>query len=172
MLLKLPCARFSPVPRAAASPIMKASAPFLALFLSAVLAGPLSVATGGGGGGGPLLPCGSSGGADPGGDSHEVIDVFDFAKGVCEQRGESFPAGAPLPTSCASAECQRAVQLAADSCEAAFAKGGFLKTAFGPVLHAAAVVCAAAPRAANGQVRSQRASLLCVPLLHCLSLGG
>jgi hypothetical protein len=84
-----------------------------------------------------------------------VLDVFEFVKGVCGQRGESLPAGALLPTSCASTECQRAVQLAADSCAPAFAKDGFLKTAFGPVLDAAAAVCAAAPHAANGQVRSQ-----------------
>ena len=133
---------------------MNACAPLLALLLSAALAGPLSSVATGGGGGGPLLRCGSSGGADPGGDSREVIDVFDFVKGVCEQRGESCPEGALLPTSCASAECQRAVQLAADSCAPAFAKDGFLNTAFGRFLDAAAAMCAAAPHAANGQVRS------------------
>jgi hypothetical protein len=85
--------------------------------------------------------------------------VFDFVKGVCKQRGESLPAGAVLPTSCASAECQRAVQLATHSCGPAFTKDGFLKSAFGPILSAAAAVCAAAPHPADGQVRHELLTL-------------
>ena len=103
--------------------------------------------------GGPLLPCGTSG--DFVQDQRQLIDVFEFVKGVCAQRGESCPAGAPLPASCGSAECQRAVQLAEDSCGPAFAKDGFLKDAFKPILDAAVAVCASAPSAGEDvQVRS------------------
>jgi hypothetical protein len=113
------------------------------------------------GDGGPLLPCGSSG--DFGKDQTEVTAVFVFVKGVCEQRAESCPAGAPLPTSCTSTECQRAVRLATDSCAAAFAKEGWLKNAWAPVLNAAVAVCAAAPHPVQGQVRGSLP--LSLPLL-------
>ena len=107
---------------------------------------------------GPLLPCGSSG--DFVKDQAEITTVFGFVKGVCGQRGESCPTGAPLPTSCASAECQRAVQLAVDSCAVAFASG-FFKSAWAPVLNAAAAVCAAAAayKAADEQVRREPESV-------------
>ena len=65
--------------------------------------------------GGSLLPCATSG--DFVTDQTQVTKVFQFVKGVCAQRGESCPSGAPLPTSCDTAECQRAVQLAKDSWE-------------------------------------------------------
>jgi hypothetical protein len=103
--------------------------------------------------GGPLLPCGTSG--DPIQDQIQVAHVFEFVRGVCEQRGESFPSGAPLPASCGSAECQRAVQLAEDSCGPAFAKDAFLKAAFKPILDAVVAVCASAPSPGeDAQVRS------------------
>ena len=101
-----------------------------------------SAATVSASGGGPLLPCGTTGNA--GGDSQQVLDAFNFVKAVCGQVGEAVPAGAPLPTSCATAECQRAVRLVADSCASAFRADGFLKTAFGATFDAAAAVCAAA----------------------------
>jgi hypothetical protein len=123
-----------------------------------VLALTLPARVGGEGGDGPLLPCGTSGGSDPGGDSRQVLDVFQVVKGVCAQRGEACPAGHILPTSCASAECQRAVQLAADSCSPAFAKDGFLKSAFGSYLDAVVAVCDAAPHSADNQVRAQESS--------------
>lgn len=110
-----------------------------------------------GGTGGPLLPCGTSGGSDPGDDSVEVVNVFKFVRGVCSQRGETCPTGQILPTSCASAECQRAVRLAANSCGPAFKRDGFLRTAFKPPLDAAVAVCAATPQSADAQVRSQEA---------------
>ena len=119
--------------------------------------------------GGPLLPCGTSG--DPIQDQRQVVDAFGFVRGVCEQRGESFLSGAPLPASCGSAECQRAVQLAEDSCGPAFAKDAFLKSAFKPMLDAVVAVCASAPSPGEDvQVRSEsggaprawlRARLLC-----------
>eukprot|EP01044_Picomonas_judraskeda_P011792 COSAG03_NODE_1639_length_3730_cov_8.308455_1_plen_230_part_00 len=102
-------------------------------------------------GGGVLLPCGST--ASPGEGSRQVLDVFKFVNGVCAQRGESCPPGSVLPASCASAECQRAVQLATDSCTPVFAKNAFLKTAFGKLLDAAAAVCAVALCPADSQVR-------------------
>ena len=77
---------------------------------------------------------------------------------MCAQRGESCPPGAPLPTSCASAECQRAVRLAADSCSPAFAKDDFLKSAFKPLLDAVVAVCATTPHSADAQVRSSARS--------------
>ena len=91
---------------------------------------------------GPLLPCGGTESA--GGDSQQVIVVFNFVKGVCSQVGEACPASSVLPTSCATTECQRAVQLAVDSCQLAFSKDGFLKTAFGGILDTAAALCATA----------------------------
>ena len=118
---------------------------------------PTAPAVGGGdGGGGPLLPCGTSGEFLQ--DQRQLIDVFEVVRGVCAQRGESCPPGAPLPASCASAECQRAVRLAADSCSPAFAKDGFLKSAFGSYLDAAVAVCAAAPHSADNQVRARERS--------------
>ena len=103
--------------------------------------------------GGPLLPCGATG--DFVLDQRQVADVFEFVKGVCEQLGESCSTGEPLPTSCESVECQRAVQLARDSCNLSFAKSGFLKDAFEPILDAAVAVCASrTPQVADGQVRS------------------
>ena len=102
--------------------------------------------------GGALLPCGTSG--DQIQDQRQILDVFEFVKGVCGQRGERFLSGAALPASCGSAECQRAVQLADDSCGPAFAKDAFLKTAFKPMLDAVVAVCASAPSPADAQVRS------------------
>lgn len=107
--------------------------------------------------GGPLLPCATSG--DFVTDQRQVLGVFEFVKGVCAQRGESCPSGAPLPTSCGTPECQRAVQLAGDSCRSGFAKDGFLKSAFGPVLDAATAVCAAAAQPVSNQVSSVPALL-------------
>ena len=130
----------------------------LALVLPAALQP--ATASGEGGGGGVLLPCGTSGGSDPGGDSRQVLDVFHFVQGVCEQRGETCPTGQFLPSSCASTECQRAVQLAVDSCDAVFSKDGFLKTAFGPFLDDVVAVCASAPHPEEGQVRSRESPYL------------
>jgi len=114
---------------------------------------------GGEGGGGPLLPCGTSGGKDASGDSRQVLDVFDVVKGVCEQAGESIDG--LVPSSCGSAECQRVVQLAQDSCSPAFATDGFLKVAFASLwtsfTHATAI-CAAAPHSADNQVRARESS--------------
>lgn len=124
-----------------------------------VLAHPV-VAVGGGAAGGSLLPCRSTG--DVVQDQREVADVFEFVKGVCGQRGETRPPGAPLPTSCDSAECQRAVHLAEDSCRSAFAEDGFLRSAFKPVLDAAVAVCASVPHPADSQVRCSASS----PALH------
>ena len=117
----------------------------------------LPAEVGGEGESGPLLPCGTSGGSDPGGDSRQVLDVFQVVKGVCAQRGEACPAGHILPISCGSAECQRAVRLAADSCSPTFAKDGFLKSAFGSYLDAAVAVCDAAPHSADAQVWAREA---------------
>ena len=108
-------------------------------------------------GGGVLLPCGST--AASGEDSRQVLDVFKFVKGVCAQRGESCPPASVLPTSCASAECQRAVQLATDSCTPVFDKNPFLKTAFGTLLDAAVAVCAVAAYPADSQVRPMQKPL-------------
>jgi hypothetical protein len=104
--------------------------------------------------GGLLLPCGNS---------SEVVNVFKMVNGVCEQRGEDCPADQPLPTSCASAECQRVVKLAADSCGPSLAQDGFLKTAYGPYLDAVVAVCAAAHEPADTQVSPL--TPLCA--LHC-----
>ena len=118
------------------------------------------------GAGGPLLPCGTSGGSDPGEDSTEAINVFKFVEGVCAQRGEAFTQGQILPTSCASAECKRAVRLAADSCDPAFELDGFLRTAFRPPLDAVVAVCATTPQSADAQVQSREA--LCPrSVLYC-----
>ncbi len=132
--------------------VMRAS---LALLLVLALNSSPPVAAASEGTGGPLLPCGTSGGSDPGDDSVEVVKVFKFVAGVCAQRGETCPAGQILPSSCASVECQRAVQLAADSCGQAFARDSFLRTAFGPSLDAAVALCATAPHPADSQVRSR-----------------
>jgi hypothetical protein len=113
---------------------------------------------GGEGGGGPLLPCGTSG--DIVQDQRQLIDVFEVVRGVCAQRGESFPPDVPLPASCVSAECQRVVQLAVDSCGPTFAHDGFLKSAFKPALDAAAAVCAAPRIQPTPQVRFRVA--LCI----------
>ena len=118
----------------------------LSLVLLALLGNPLSgvaIATTSG----PLLPCGTS--ADLFETQQQVANAFRFVKGVCKQRGESCPSNQPLPTSCSSAECQRAVKLVADSCSAAISKDGFLKSAFGPFLNGAVAMCAAAPGAAQ-----------------------
>ena len=115
--------------------------PLLLLQLAATTS-PAPATTASASGGGPLLPCGTTG--NVGGDSQQVIDAFNFVKAVCGQVGEAVPAGAPLSTSCATAECQRAVRLVADSCASAFRADGFLKTAFGATFDAAAAVCAAA----------------------------
>lgn len=134
-----------------------------------VLASP-AVAVGGGPGG-SLLPCRSTG--DLVQDQREVADVFEFVKGVCAQRGESCPTGTPLPTSCDSAECQRAVYLAEDSCRSAFAEDGFLRSAFKPVLDAAVAVCANVPHPADSQVRSREAPRLdpcCIIAEPCCSV--
>eukprot|EP01046_Picozoa_sp_COSAG06_P012913 COSAG06_NODE_771_length_12436_cov_39.378648_2_plen_136_part_00 len=87
---------------------------------------------GGRGGGGPLLPCGTTG--DLAQDQTELVAVFDHVKDVCTQHGDICPPGAPLPTSCGSAECQHVVQLAGDSCAAAFAQDHFLNQAWGGVV--------------------------------------
>ena len=100
---------------------------------------------GGGGGGrgsGPLLPCGTTG--DLAQDQTELVAVFDHVKDVCTQHGDICPPGAPLPTSCGSAECQQVVQLAGDSCATAFAQDHFLNQAWGASLNAVATVCATA----------------------------
>ena len=117
-------------------------------------------------GSGVMLPCGTSGGSDPGEDSRQVIDLFQFVKGVCTQRGEACPADQLLPTSCASVECQRAVQLAVDSCGPSFAQDGFLKSAFKPILDAAVTACTAAPHWNDAEVRSRAAFTPCLTL-HC-----
>jgi hypothetical protein len=123
--------------------------PLLLLQLAATTS-PAPAVTVSASGGGPLLPCGTTGNA--GDDSQQVIVAFNFVKAVCGQVGEAVPAGAPLPTSCATAECQRAVRLVADSCHTTFSEDGFLKTAFGPTFDAVAAVCAAAhpPDATDG----------------------
>ena len=107
------------------------------------------------GGSGPLLPCGTSGGKDASTDSRQVLDVFDVVQGVCSQAGESIQG--LFPSSCGSAECQRVVHLALDSCSPTFATDGFLKIAFASLwtsFSAAASACAATPHPANEQVRS------------------
>jgi hypothetical protein len=111
------------------------------------------------GAGGPLLPCGTSGGKDASGDSRQVLNVFDAVKGVCEQAGESIDG--LVPSSCSSAECQRVVQLAQDSCSQTFATDGFLKIAFAGLWTSftqAAVICAATPHSADAQVRARESS--------------
>jgi hypothetical protein len=116
--------------------------PLLSLLLLQLAATTSPAATASASGGGPLLPCGTTG--NPGGDSQQVLDAFNFVKAVCGQVGEVVPVGVPLPTTCATAECQRAVRLVADSCDPAFRADGFLKTAFGAIFDVAAAVCAAA----------------------------
>ena len=70
------------------------------------------VAADSGGTGGPLLPCGTSGGSDPGDDSVEVVNVFKFVKGVCcSALSEAKPvrqascSRLPVPARSASARC-------------------------------------------------------------------
>ena len=94
-----------PILRAAGRRRLTSTLRIVARMALALLAGlGLLVATViGEGGGGPLLPCGTSG--DPIEDQIQVAHVFGFVNGVCAQRGESFLSGAPLPTSCDSAEC-------------------------------------------------------------------
>ena len=123
--------------------------PLLLLQLAATTS-PAPATTASASGGGPLLPCGTTG--NVGDDSQQVIVAFNFVKAVCGQVGEAVPAGAPLPTSCVTAECQRAVRLVADSCDTAFSEDGFLKTAFGTIFDVLAAVCAAAhpPDATDG----------------------
>jgi hypothetical protein len=135
--------------RSAAPSLLLLLPPLLLLQLAATTS-PAPAATVPASGGGPLLPCGTTG--NVGGDSQQVLDAFNFVKAVCGQVGEVVPAGAPLPTSCATAECQRAVRLVADSCDTAFRADSFLKTAFSPIFDAAAAMCAAAhpPDATDG----------------------
>ena len=129
-----------------ATTTMRSAAPSLLLPLLllqlAATTSPAPAITASASGCGPLLPCGTTGNA--GDDSQQVIVAFNFVKAVCGQVGEAVPTGAPLPTSCATAECQRAVRLVADSCAPAFRADSFLKIAFGPTFDAAAAVCAAA----------------------------
>ena len=111
----------------------------------------LPAAGGGEGGGGPLLPCGTT--KDASTDSEQVLNVFNVVKGVCEQAGESIQG--LVPSSCGSAECQRVVQLAQDSCSLTFATDGFLKLAFASLWTSfteAAVMCERA-HSADAQVR-------------------
>ena len=100
------------------------------------------------------------GGKDASGDSQQVLNVFNVVKGVCEQAGESIDG--LVPSSCGSAECQRVVQLAQDSCSPTFATDGFLKIAFAGLWTSftqAAVRCAAAaPHSADNQVRARERS--------------
>ena len=114
----------------------------LLLHLSTTTISPSPTATASVSGGGLLLPCGTT--ENAGVDSQQVIEAFNVVKAVCGQVGETIPASSLLPTSCATAECQRAVRLVADSCNPSFRKDGFLKTAFSPILDAAVAVCAAA----------------------------
>ena len=141
--------------------------PLLLLQLAATTS-PAPAATASASGGGPLLPCGTTG--NVGGDSQQVLDAFNFVKAVCGQVGEAVSAGAPLPTRCATPECQRAVRLVADSCHTTFSEDGFLKTAFGPTFDAVAAVCAAAhpPDATDGpavrnSTPTRAPSKLCMP---------
>ena len=79
--------------------------------------------------------CGSSG--DAAADSTQVISLFSAAKSVCcDDLGEQCEEGKPLPETCSTAGCARAVSLVKQSCAAAFASDGFLGTAFGPSLAA------------------------------------
>jgi hypothetical protein len=126
----------------------------VALLLVAVGAAALAGgAASGADSGGPLLACGTAG--NPGGDSTQVIQVFEAVAGVCAQVGETVAPGGLLPISCASFVCQRVVRLASDSCAAAFARDGFLSAAFKPQLdpltalcHSAAAAIPAPPRIA------------------------
>ena len=67
--------------------------------------------------GGNLLKCGNLTRKDYAPDSRQMLENFAFAKTVCcGQLGESCVAAQPLPQSCLSATCARAVRLVADSC--------------------------------------------------------
>ena len=104
---------------------MRSTAPLLLpLLLLAATTSPAPAVTSSASGGGPLLPCGTTGSV--GSDSQQVLDAFNFVKAVCGQVGEVVSVGVPLPTTCATAECQRAVRLVADSCDPAFRADGFL----------------------------------------------
>jgi hypothetical protein len=84
--------------------------------------------------------CGSSG--DAAADSTQVISLFSAAKSVCcDELGEQCEEGKPLPVTCSTAGCARAVSLVKQSCAAAFASDGFLGTAFGPSLAAVFATC-------------------------------
>jgi hypothetical protein len=129
-------------------------------------------------GGGPLLPCGTH--HDFLMDGQQLMGHFQFAKAVCcDQLGETCVGNNPLPQSCLSSTCARAVRLVSDSCSALFEEDYFqvMALAYKPLLDNAMALCdiAAADRQDAGttdQVRflHARASVYEVPCAVCLKV--
>ena len=80
-----------------------------------------------------LFGCGSSG--DVATDTTQVIGLFSAAKSICcDDLGEQCEVDKPLPESCSTTGCSRAVGVVAQSCAPAFAADGFIAAAFAPSL--------------------------------------
>ena len=109
-----------------------------------------------------LLPCGAH--HDPLADGQQLIGHFQFAKGVCcTQLGETCAADRnPLPQSCRSATCARAVQLVNDSCATLLSAPYFqvMAESFKPLLDDAMALCDTAVR-----VREEAGTT--EPVSHC-----
>ncbi len=93
-----------------------------------------------------LFACGSHG--DVAAQSTEVVHLFGAAKTVCcDDMQERCDEAQPLPQTCNTVECARAVDIVAQSCAATFAADGFLRTAFKPPLDQVVETCGAAQTA-------------------------
>ena len=98
--------------------------------------------------GGPLLPCGTHRDFLP--DGQQLMGHFQFAKDVCcSQLGENCEGHNPLPQSCLSPTCARAVRLVSDSCSELLKQPYFqvMAMAYKPLLDQAMGLCDAATTA-------------------------
>ena len=93
-----------------------------------------------------LFACGGHG--DVAAQSTEVAHLFGAVTSVCcDDMQEQCNEAQPLPQTCNTVECARAVDIVAQSCAATFAADGFLRTAFKPPLDQVVETCGAAQTA-------------------------
>ena len=91
-----------------------------------------------------LFGCGSHG--DVATQTTEVAHLFQAVKSVCcNDMQERCDAAEPLPETCTTVECARAVDIVAQSCAANFADG-FLRVAFKPALDRVVAACGTAQK--------------------------
>ena len=93
--------------------------------------------------GSTLFACGSNG--DVADQTMEVATLFKALKSVCcSDMHEQCDATEPVPKTCTTVECARAVDIVSQSCVASFAADGFLRTAFKPPLDLVVAACGTA----------------------------